>query len=65
MGFLIDSIKYGRKEIAWQKKYKAAAPKIGELAPDFELFDTEGRNRVTLSEFRDKKPVGLIFGSFT
>jgi len=65
MGFVIDSIKYIKKEIAWQKKYESAAPKIGEFAPDFELFEPEGINRVTLSEFTNKKPVGLIFGSFT
>ncbi|OQX63761.1 MAG: hypothetical protein B6I38_07055 [Anaerolineaceae bacterium 4572_5.1] len=49
----------------WQKKYDAQAPKVGEIAPDFELRDAQGQNPVRLSDFRRKKPVALIFGSFT
>jgi len=41
------------------------APRPGEIAPDFELRSPDGQNTVRLSEFRDKKPVVLIFGSFT
>jgi hypothetical protein len=40
-------------------------PKIGQLAPDFELADQKNEQRTRLSQFRDKKPVVLIFGSFT
>lgn len=40
-------------------------PKKGELAPDFKLRDVEGENPVRLSQYRGKKPVALIFGSFT
>jgi len=65
MSILVNTIKYGRKEAAWQKKYEATAPKKGELAPDFKLFDSEGINKIKLSDFRRKQPVGLIFGSFT
>jgi len=55
-----------RKEIrAWQKKYDPLAPKAGDMAPDFELRDTNGENPVRLSNFHGKKPVALIFGSFT
>jgi peroxiredoxin len=50
---------------AWQKAYDAQAPKVGDLAPDFELFDNRGENPVRLSDFRGKKPVALVFGSFT
>lgn len=50
---------------AWQKKYNTNAPKIGDQAPDFELRDMNGENPVRLSDFRGKKPVALIFGSFT
>lgn len=41
-------------------------PKVGRLAPDFSLpkHDDEDKN-ITLSSFRGKKPVVLIFGSFT
>ena len=56
---------YIKKEKAWQKKYDASALKVGELAPDFELTDVSGNNRVCLSDFRDQKPVALVFGSFT
>ena len=39
--------------------------KSGDLAPDFTLYDIEGRESITLSDFRGKKPVALVFGSFT
>ena len=55
-----------RREMrAWQKKYDARAPKVGDIAPDFELRDINGENPVRLSGFRGQKPVALIFGSFT
>lgn len=37
----------------------------GSPAPDFTLITREGKGRVSLSEFRGKKPVVLIFGSYT
>jgi hypothetical protein len=49
----------------WQKHYDAKAHTVGQLAPDFELFDTSGNNSVRLSDYRGIKPVALIFGSFT
>ena len=51
--------------MAWQGKYNSKAPKVGDLAPDFELRDANGENPVRLSDFRGKKPVALVFGSFT
>ena len=39
-------------------------PKLGERAPDFTLYDLDGK-LVTLSELNRNKPVVLIFGSFT
>ena len=36
-----------------------------EQAPDFTLPREEGPGTVTLSSFRGKQPVALIFGSFT
>ena len=50
---------------AWQEKYDRLAPKPGDLAPDFELKDVNGENPVRFSDFQGKKPVALIFGSFT
>ena len=49
----------------WQQTYDVLAPKEGEFAPDFVLSDINGGNPVRLSDFRDKKPVALIFGSYT
>jgi hypothetical protein len=40
-------------------------PKVGQMAPDFELPDHQRERRLRLSQYRDKKPVVLIFGSFT
>ncbi len=50
---------------AWQRKFNSQAPKIGDVAPDFLLKDSNGDNPVRLSDFKGKKPVALIFGSFT
>lgn len=50
---------------AWQKKYDADAPRVGQMAPDFELRDSDGEHPVRLSDFRDDRPVALVFGSFT
>lgn len=54
-----------REASAWQKRYDAHAPKVGDVAPDFELRDVNGENPVRLSDFHGRKPVALIFGSFT
>ena len=42
-----------------------AGPKVGEAAPDFVLPGLEGKEKVKLSDFRDKAPVVLVFGSYT
>ena len=60
-----NMITYQREAQAWQKQYDALAPKAGDVAPDFELRDVGGENPVRLSDFQGKKPVALIFGSFT
>ena len=49
----------------WQKTNNPNVPKVGEVAPDFELTDVNGVETVRLSDFRGKKPVVLLFGSFT
>lgn len=54
------------KEVhGWQKKNNPNAPKVGEMAPNFELTDVTGTQTVRLSEYRGKRPVVLLFGSFT
>jgi hypothetical protein len=40
-------------------------PGLGDPAPDFQLPTPDGKKRYRLSQFRGKKPVVLIFGSFT
>ena len=39
--------------------------KVGDAAPDFTLADPKGKKETKLSSFQDKKPVVLIFGSYT
>jgi hypothetical protein len=44
------------------------APKQGSAAPDFTLYrldDPQQKSPVKLSSFKGKKPVVLIFGSYT
>lgn len=66
---LIDEFKFNlghrKRLMPEQKKVDAHAPRAGDMAPDFTLHDIEGQGAVTLSDFRRKKPVALVFGSFT
>ena len=62
---MLTTIHYIKKEKAWQKKYDANAPTVGDLAPDFELADVSGEQQVRLSDLQGQKPVALVFGSFT
>ena len=40
-------------------------PAIGDRAPNFALKTQDGKQEIRLSDYRGKKPVVLIFGSFT
>jgi hypothetical protein len=62
---MLKSLEEMRKHRKWQKKYDPLSPKIGEIAPDFVLADSNGENPIRLSDYRGKKPVALIFGSYT
>jgi hypothetical protein len=62
---LLHSMEWRDEEVAWQRSLDPKSPKVGDLAPDFELQDPEGNVRVRLSDFRGKRPVALIFGSYT
>jgi hypothetical protein len=64
---VVTKAKYWRdKEVAgWQAEHNPNVPKIGDMAPDFQLSDQTGEKTVRLSDFRGKKPVVLVFGSFT
>ncbi|MBW2282627.1 MAG: hypothetical protein JRG76_14485 [Deltaproteobacteria bacterium] len=62
---LLPAIEWRQEELSWQLETDSRAPKVGDLAPDFELQDPEGVTRVRLSDFRGKRPVALVFGSYT
>ncbi len=62
---MLKAIKYRKEHRRWQRQHDAAAPKTGDSAPDFELCGVRGENPIKLSDFRGKKPVVLIFGSYT
>ena len=38
---------------------------VGDIAPDFTLPLVKGKGEVSLSSYKGKKPVVLIFGSYT
>ncbi|MFO0846267.1 MAG: EF-hand domain-containing protein [Gemmataceae bacterium] len=40
-------------------------PSVGDAAPGFTLRTQDGKRAVSLSEYKGKRPVVLIFGSFT
>ena len=61
----MGDIKNRKQANAWQKRHDPHAPKVGDVAPDFELRDSAGENSVRLSDYRGIKPVALVFGSFT
>jgi hypothetical protein len=65
INFIRETLKYRRESNAWQRKYDAQAPKVGDIAPDFELFDVTGTHHIRLSDFKGDRPVALMFGSFT
>lgn len=51
-----------------QRAREDKAPKVGDEAPDFELYrldDKKQETPVRLSDFEGKKPVVLVFGSYT
>jgi hypothetical protein len=61
MGFINNR----QEATAWQKKYNSQSPNLGDTAPDFQLLDIIGEKSIRLSDFKNQKPVALIFGSFT
>jgi peroxiredoxin len=72
MSFVTDLVyelssmwRYRKKEMDRIRSLEGNVPKVGEMAPDFTLRDVTGQESVTLSQFRGKKPVALVFGSFT
>ena len=39
--------------------------KVGDMAADFTLQTPDSRKKVSLSSYRGKRPVVLVFGSYT
>jgi len=62
---MFGDIQIRKKEKSWQERFDALAPKVGDVAPDFELHDVNGQNPIRLSNLCGHKPVALVFGSFT
>lgn len=55
---------------AYSHNRESIVPKIGEMAPDFEVDVLDRQRRRTgetmrLSSHRGERPVGIIFGSYT
>ncbi len=50
--------------LLWDTR-KEGALKVGDRAPDVSLVALDGRTRVSLSERMGKRPLVLIFGSYT
>ena len=61
----LQTVELQRRKLTWERP-GTPLPKVGEVAPDFELSLAEQPERqVKLSSFRGKRPVALIFGSYT
>ena len=43
----------------------SGGPRIGDTAPDFKLKTKDGDKEVQLASFKGKRPVVLVFGSYT
>ncbi|MCP5055161.1 MAG: hypothetical protein GY937_00375 [bacterium] len=62
---LLHAEEWRNEELDWQLSMDPKSPKVGDIAPDFELQDPDGNVQVRLSDFRGKRPVALVFGSYT
>lgn len=61
---MMESMNKRRQEMRGQNQ-EAGGPNVGQEAPDFTLRTLDGDRTVKLSDFRGKKPVILVFGSYT
>jgi hypothetical protein len=60
-----DRQRQGRKGKARQAMEASDPLKVGDTAPDFNLKTADGKRAVRLSSFQGKRPVVLVFGSYT
>jgi hypothetical protein len=51
-------------ETMWRQA-RAGHIRAGDSAPDFSLPSLDSKDTVTLSSFRGRQPVALVFGSYT
>ena len=54
--------RFGRRRAGFRGRDRL---KVGDVAPEFTLKSLDGKKTVTLSNFQGKKPVLLVFGSYT
>lgn len=65
LGIVAKANQWRAHELDWQLTHDLESPKVGDLAPDFELEDPGGAESIRLSSFTGKRPVALVFGSYT
>ena len=53
------------RDVVSMNKGKQKTLAVGQNAPDFALRLLNGEEMIKLSDFRGKKPVVLVFGSYT
>ena len=51
-------------ETLWNRA-RAGSIDPGEMAPDFRLITLDRKSEIALTDFRGKRPVVLVFGSYT
>ncbi len=61
--FAVDVNEWRPKEQAWQDEYDVDAPKVGDMAPQFTLLNSEGTSKKSLTDFLGSKPVVLFLGA--
>ncbi len=53
------------KQMEKDRKEHDHAPAVGSEAPNFKLKTADGKSEMELTSLRGKKPVVLVFGSYT
>ena len=57
--------RFGQRKPGGGQPARGAGVAEGQAAPDFKLKSVDGKREVTLSAFASRKPVALVFGSYT
>jgi hypothetical protein len=63
--FAGETVKDGEMGRALMRARGKRVPRVGQMAPDFELRTPDGKQTIRLSSYRGQRPVVLIFGSHT